>query len=128
MKKLVTSKGEFVNYSSITKELDHWLCDGIIMPFVIVGDTGTIEDYVHVDNPIIEVPRTITPRQARLALLNIGLLDDIEAMVANDRAMQIWWEYSLEINRDNEHILSAQTALNLTDEQLDNLFIEGSKL
>ena len=74
------------------------------------------------------VPKTITPRQARLVLLGAGLLDDIEVLLATDKAMQIWWEYSLEIDRDNAHIATAGTALGLTELQLDEFFIDASKL
>ena len=70
----------------------------------------------------------ISPRQARLILLKYELLDDIEAMITTDRALGIWWEYSLDIARNNEYLLSACTALGITDEQLDNMFIEASKL
>ena len=70
----------------------------------------------------------ITPRQARLALLQYGLLDEIEALLANDKALQIWWEYSLDIKRDDERLVGATTALGLTSEQLDAMFIDGSKL
>ena len=75
-----------------------------------------------------EAKKPISPRQARLILLQYGLLDDIEAMLSTDRAMQIWWEYSLDIKRNNEHIINTGIALNLTENQLDNMFIEGSKL
>lgn len=75
-----------------------------------------------------DVPKRLTPRQARLVLLQATLLDDIEAMIATDKAMQIWWEYSLEIDRNNEHIVNSGVALGLTEEELDNLFIEGSKI
>ena len=74
------------------------------------------------------VPQTISPRQARLILLKYELLDDIETMIATDRALGIWWEYSLDIARNNEYLLSACTALGITDEQLDNMFKEASKL
>jgi hypothetical protein len=74
------------------------------------------------------VPQTISPRQARLILLKYELLDDIEAMIATDRALGIWWEYSLDIQRDNEYLLRACTALGITDEQLDNMFKEANKL
>ena len=74
------------------------------------------------------VPQTISPRQARLILLKYELLDDIETMIATDRALGIWWEYSLDIARNNEYLLGACTALGITDEQLDNMFKEASKL
>jgi len=74
------------------------------------------------------VPQTISPRQARLILLKYELLDDIEAMIATNRALGIWWEYSLDIARNNEYLLSACTALGITDEQLDEMFKEAGKL
>jgi len=81
-------------------------------------------------SPVIvaHVPQTITPRQARLALLQATLLDEVELLIANDRAMQIWWEYSLEIDRNNEHIITMSTALGLTESQLDDLLILGASL
>ncbi len=74
------------------------------------------------------VPTMLTPRQARLALLTVGLLDEVETLLANDKAMQIWWEYSLDIQRNHEHIVTMAGALGLTETQLDDLFIEGAKL
>lgn len=71
---------------------------------------------------------SLSPRQARLILLSNNILDDIEAMLSTDRAMQIWWEYSLEIKRDNEHIINAGRLLGLSDEQLDTMFVDGAKL
>ena len=76
----------------------------------------------------VSVPTMLTPRQARLALLNAGLLDEAEALLANDRAMQIWWEYSLDIQRDHPMVTALAVQLDLDDEGLDNLFIEGAKL
>jgi len=76
----------------------------------------------------LTVPKTITPRQARLVLLGAGLLDDIEVLLATDKAMQIWWEYSLDIERNNEFMVSGATALGLTERQIDDLFILGSTL
>jgi len=70
----------------------------------------------------------ISPRQARLILLKYELLDDIEAMISTNRALGIWWEYSLDVKRDNEYLLSACTSLGITDEQLDAMFVEASKL
>ena len=74
------------------------------------------------------VPKEITPRQARLILLQYELLDDIEAMIATDRALGIWWEYSLDIKRDDERLIAAATTMGITEEQLDGMFIEASKL
>ncbi|MCI4437555.1 MAG: hypothetical protein JHC33_12175 [Ignisphaera sp.] len=77
--------------------------------------------------PIV-VPDQISPRQARLALLQDNLLDKVNSMLSNDKAMQIWWEYSLDIQRNHEHIIAMATPLGLTESQLDDLFILGGSL
>lgn len=73
-------------------------------------------------------PKVITMRQARLQLLNIGLLDEVETMLATDRAMGIWWEYSTEIEMYNDMTQAMATQLGLSGEQLDTMFKEASKL
>lgn len=72
--------------------------------------------------------KVITPRQARLALLGVGLLDEVETLLAKDRAIQIWWEYSLDIQRNHEMIITVATQLGMSEEDMDNFFIEASKL
>jgi len=103
------------------------------MPNLIDGSVGGIGwEYTNGEliepTPIIEVPKILTPRQARLALLAVGLLDEVDTLLAGNKAMQIWWEYSLDIQRNHEHIVTMGGALGLTETQLDDLFIEGAKL
>lgn len=74
------------------------------------------------------IPQVITMRQARLQLLVVGLLDDVEALVALDRKSQIEWEYANEVYRQSSLIESVKEAMSLTDEQIDNMFLEASKL
>lgn len=75
-----------------------------------------------------EVPQEITPLQSKLQLLEIGLLDEVEALVTADRKVQLYWEYALVIERDNEILLMMATSLGMTEEQLDDLFIKANKL
>ena len=71
----------------------------------------------------------ITPRQARLALLNAGLLDAVEAYVATQpRSVQIEWEFASEIRRDWPPVVQAASALGLTAEQVDALFEAAARL
>ena len=86
-----------------------------------------IEAYIEPE-PILIIPQVITMRQARLQLLEVGLLDDVEALVALDRKSQIEWEYANEVYRQSPLIESVKGALNLTDMQIDNMFIEAGKL
>ena len=74
------------------------------------------------------VPKVITPRQARLALLQATLLDDVELLLANDKAMQIWWEYSLDIQRNHPHITAMTAAMGMTETQMDELFVLAGSL
>lgn len=79
-------------------------------------------------------PRVVTMRQARLALLDAGLLDDVDAAITaiaepgQRRAAQIEWDYSSEVHRDKQLVAMLAPALNLTDDQLDELFITASEL
>jgi len=74
------------------------------------------------------VPKTITPLQAKLQLLDMELLDEVEAIVATDRRVALYWNEALEIRRDHPTLVQMATALGLTDTQLDGMFIEASKL
>jgi len=71
----------------------------------------------------------ITPRQARLALLNAGLLDAVEAYIATlSKAAQVEWEYANDICRDHALLTQAASALGLTAEQVDALFEAAARL
>lgn len=75
------------------------------------------------------VPRSVTSRQAKLALLQAGILDDVEAAIASaSRAVQIEWEYATEFDRDWPTLAAMQAALGLSDQQLDELFVNASTL
>ncbi len=75
-----------------------------------------------------EVPQAVTPLQAKLQLHKLGLLEDVEALVTGDRTVQLYWEYALVIERDNEILLMMATQLGLTEDMLDDMFINASKL
>ncbi len=75
------------------------------------------------------VPASITPRQARLVLLGAGLLDQVDEIIAGaDRATRITWNDASEIRRDFPLIASLGSALGLTSEQIDAMFINASQL
>ena len=72
---------------------------------------------------------TCTPRQARLALQQAGLLDAVTAWIASaDATTQIEWEFALEVRRDWLPILACATALGLSEAQLDALFAQAATL
>jgi len=85
----------------------------------LAGDDPTVVAFL-TPNP---VPQSVSPRQARLALNQQGLLDQVNAAVtAAGGATLITWEYATQINRSDPMIAALSTQLNLTSAQLDQLF------
>lgn len=77
----------------------------------------------------ITVPVFVSPRQAKLALLQHGLLDQVEAAIAAaDRATQITWASSTAFERSNPLVLALAGQLNLSSADLDQLFILAATL
>jgi hypothetical protein len=103
--------------------------------YSIVGDE-VVKNYNIVAKTVEEleaeakalVPSSITPRQARLKLLEVNLLDNLEAVITTNRAWQIEWEYATEVKRDSPLIDAVASEASLTVEQIDQMFLEASKL
>lgn len=71
---------------------------------------------------------SVTPRQARIALLRAGMLDAVNQAVASNPEWAITWEFATEVKRDDPMIAAVQELLGKTDADIDALFIEASKL
>jgi len=93
-----------------------------------IGNKWVVLDNYPIVEPPIQIPQTLTPRQARLILLKYELLDDIELLIQSHKEIQIWWEYSLEIERSNPQLLEFAKIAKIPEEQLDTMFIEGNAL
>ena len=78
------------------------------------------------DIPPIVIP-DISMRQARLALLADGLLDDVEAALFTPE-YKIWWEYSTVVERNNYLVNDVLKILGKSDEEIDQMFIGASQL
>ena len=84
--------------------------------------------------PPVVIPQSVTMRQARLALLRAGLLDDVYAAIAaipdpaNRKAAEIEWEYAQTVDRNSPFTQQMAAGLNLTAEQLDELFTQAAGL
>jgi hypothetical protein len=71
-------------------------------------------------------PTVVNMCQARLALLEFGYLDDVEAAMQTDaipRTAKIYWGFSQLVRREDETVQLMQQLLSLSDAQLDELFI-----
>lgn len=99
---------------------------------VIVRDM-TEEEQAAIPPAVIEVPAEVTMRQARLALLAIGKLDQvapaIESLEGAERdAARIEWEFSSAVVRSRPLVVMLGQALGLDEEALDQLFITAAGL
>jgi len=74
-------------------------------------------------------PHSISMRQARLQLLAMNLLDTVNSSImAMSQSAQIEWEFAADVRRDNPLVLHLQSALSMTDSEMDLFFIEAAKL
>ena len=98
-----------------------------------IGDLWDGEAFVPAPPAPPVVPPSVTMRQARLALLGAGLLDDIDAAInalpsPQKEAARIEWEYSQEVQRHNGFVSVLAPLLGLTDAQTDALFLVAEGL
>ena len=73
---------------------------------------------------------SIDPVQARMALEEMGLLSDVEALVAHPEtpaAIRHAWEFTLKFTRRSPSILAAAELLGWSEDQLDSIFKLGSQ-
>ena len=97
-----------------------------------------LEDEYYSDDPVdigpaVTVPNSVTMRQARLALHAAGLLAGVEAALdalpePPRTSARIEWDYSSEVYRNKPFVVMLGQALDLTDEQIDDLFITAATL
>ena len=79
---------------------------------------------------VVQVPTSVTMRQARLALNAAGLLSSVTAAInamsspAKEEAL-ITWEYSSELHREHPLVAALGAALGLNGAQIDALFVDA---
>ncbi len=97
-----------------------------VLGVLLQADWETMrDDEMRARNP---VPQQVTMRQARLELLERGLLDDVEAVIlAAGRAAQIEWEFATFVERGHPVIAVVQQQQGLSDADMDDLFREAAK-
>ena len=84
---------------------------------------------VAVDPPPPGPPQVVSRFQARAALHLAGLLTAVEALMtdpATDMLARLAWTDAQEFRRTSPTLLAMASALSLTDEQLDQLFVTAA--
>jgi hypothetical protein len=75
------------------------------------------------------VPNSVTPLQMRKALRAASLKPAVDTYVATlDEEAQEAWEFCVEVNQSDPFIVSAASALGLTNKQRDDLFVLAASL
>jgi len=92
---------------------------------------STSPDILPYVEPPPVLPSIVTMRQARLALLESNKLHLVQPAIDSlpspqKEAAQIEWEYAQEVKRSDPLVQSLAVALELTEEDLDNLFLLAS--
>lgn len=72
--------------------------------------------------------QSVTPLQARRALLEAGLLSAVEALVATKPDARLAWEYATEFNRNDPLITTLAEKLGMDADQIDALFERAAQL
>lgn len=69
------------------------------------------------------VPEFVSAHKGRIALKRAGLLEQVDQFVTRANGeTQIFWEYAAEWHRNNAVLVALGASLNLTSEQIDDLF------
>lgn len=86
------------------------------------------------DQEVPAIPTSVTMRQARLALLAAGKLEDVDLAIAavadptERKAAQIEWEYAQTVDRGHQWVQNLAAALSLDEAALDALFTQAAAL
>lgn len=85
------------------------------------------------DAPPVPVITSVTMRQARLALLQQGLLTQVNNAIASmpgaqGEAVRIEWEFSNTVERNRPFVQALAASLGLTSQQIDDLFTLAATL
>ena len=100
----------------------------------VAGKFGPIGEYVPLVI-VVPVPQAVTRYQGRATLLQMGLLDDIDAHYAalpidtpdpevnlNNRIAKERWDGLLNFERNSAELAAIATLFSLTETQVDDLF------
>ena len=75
-----------------------------------------------------KVPEEISMYQAMQTMKNHGLWEDFKTLTQTNEEVKDVWLTASTIRRDYPIIADTQAAFNMTDEQMDDLFIEASAI
>ena len=95
-----------------------------------IAPVNNTQTWELVENVVLPepVPFSITQRQARLIMLERGILDTVENTLKTVPEKYIEWSYASSIERTSPLIIEMADNLGLSAEVVDGMFISASKL
>jgi len=117
-------------YTDSTNTVVHVIDDdGVSRMSMLASALPEDAEILPADIPAPVIPSIVSMRQARLALLQAGLLSTVNAAIgAGGDADKIEWEYAAEVNRNTPLVQNMKVGLSLSESDLDNLFTLASTL
>lgn len=104
----------------------------------IASYTYVIDGYVAIATPVFEdipvyIPESVSRAQGKAALLNAGLLEMVENYIDSLTGEEkirasLAFNETTEWRRDSPFLAQAASALGLSEQQLDNLFLVASNI
>lgn len=100
-------------------------CEGEVVPEYAVEITTEEAPTLGI---VQKVPEEITKYQAMEAMKAHGIWDSFKALKATNEEIAEVWDIATAVKRTFSMIEDMKIAFNLTDEQIDNMFIEASRI
>ena len=125
----ITTAIDEVAFVTCNKDNGYSIVDSL--PYSVSGKYLLVDGVIVVDEEAerkATIPQALTPLQARRQLTKEGLRDTVEELVATNTEYKDFWEYAQVIKRDDPTLNKLAEVIGLTQDELDNLFIEASKL
>jgi hypothetical protein len=116
----------FPGYAATFIEVDN---DNVDHGWSLVGGVWTAPPEP-APTPINPVPQSITRFQALAALHNAGLLTQVQAAInaSTDPLVPLAWNNAQSFDRNSPMLAALSVALSISATELDQLFIDGSKI
>jgi hypothetical protein len=109
----------------------HFLDDDSFVHLLPAGSIAITPEEAEALKPVPppEPIPAISPRQIRQALTRAALRASVEAAVAaGDQDLKDWYEFSTAFERLNPQVTAMGVALNVSEQQLDDLWALGASL
>jgi len=134
---IITEKSGIIGaFNNVIELQDRLYCDGIELPFNVIGNYEISEDIslLPQPEPVRIVPEQIAMWQARDIMIKHNFLDDVMNFVNNipdpveRKRAQSKFEFSNTVKRNDPLLNYVATRAGYSKSQIDDWFIEGESL